>query len=179
MALQKGTRRFLTIIVVVLVALGVFLYVQKPSFSLPTMGTPALTATDFEGTWYNSNLHFDSVLAAVRIDNNQGTYTINALQLCSPLDGELCSWGTTVLTVTVPNAHAFYTFTYGSADLQLQLQNATSLKITESVHSDRFGSTTVRTEEFVKPASTTISQAVGGGIQEMLDVLMRHSPVFG
>ncbi len=111
-------------------------------------------ASDFLRQWYNSGSNATNPLVSFYIGQNQGTYTIDVVQNNLYEDGyHSDDWGTTVLTINPPSAHAFYTFQRGgSVDLQLRLFNATSMQVIESF---QYGTlTSIQTEQFAKLPTT-------------------------
>jgi hypothetical protein len=108
-------------------------------------------ASDFLGLWYNDGMPNSGVLiSGFLISENQGTYTIHAFRTSEQ------DYGTQILVVNPPNAHVFYTYQYGSLDLQLQLLNLTSMQVKESLQID--GATTIVNVEQFRKYSTTSFQ---------------------
>jgi archaellum component FlaF (FlaF/FlaG flagellin family) len=142
------------------------LFIQQGQ--LGTIFPQSLQASDFLGEWYNTNSNpYNDTISGLYITENQGTYTIETTQgPCAVIDGtgscQPLDWGTSTLSISPPNAHAFYTFQYGSVALQLSLLNATSMRVQESFEGSvvaSLGSSKVQTENFSKmiPVSNATS----------------------
>lgn len=154
----------IAIVLVVSVLLSVLLFQQRlGSISPPNVvGPRSFQANDFLGSWMNSRYaSSDITVSWISISENQGTYTIEVVQYCAYVQYGSCHdapWGTAVLTINPPSAHAFYTLQLGSADLQLQLLNLTSMQVKESFQyqgsEGATGTTIVQTEQFTKLPTT-------------------------
>jgi hypothetical protein len=122
------------------------------------MSLDSFQASDFLGQWYNVNPNpTNATLSYLFVNENQGTYTIDVVQRCIyTINGcQSLDWGTSTLSISPPNAHAFYTFqSGGSVDLQLKLLNATSMQVKESFQGSPPYATSVSTvvgyEQFTK-----------------------------
>jgi hypothetical protein len=129
------------------VPLALLLFQPKLGITFPS----SFQANDFLGLWYNvqypPRVSGHTIIAAFQISENQGTYTIHTVAVNN------YDWGTAVLTIDLPTAHAFYTFQSGSADLQLRLLNVTSIQVKESYEYQ--GTITVEVEEFKKSSTTS------------------------
>lgn len=102
-------------------------------------------SADFLGFWYNSGPQF--LVAKFLITENAGTYTIHAVGITG------FDFGTQTLSIVPPDAHAFCTFQSGNLDLRLQLTNATSMQIKESL--EYKGTFIPNVEQFTKSSTTT------------------------
>ena len=130
--------------VILSVAVGVFEVQRNFTNSLQTF-----KSTDFLGLWHNSGLQF--LIAKFLIAENAGTYTIHALGITG------FDFGTQVLSIVPPNAHAFCTFQSGSLDLRLQLTSTTSIQIEELLAYK--GRLIPNVEQFTKSSVTPSLQA--------------------
>ena len=157
-------------IIVILITVGSFIYVQRTGLIAP-LGGRGLSGTDFLGTWLNAWLFTHNptapIIGGLVISENQGTYTLTVI-LANGVGG-----GTNVLTVNPLNAHAFVIMQLQpnsapiiSADLTLQLLNSTFVQAKESVDSlvSNLSTTSLlATEQFIKwsgsfPTQSTTSQ---------------------
>ena len=101
---------------------------------------------DFLGLWYNSGPQF--LVAKFLVAENVGVYTIHAVGITG------FDFGTQTLSIVPPNAHAFCIFQSGNLDLQLQLTNATSMQIKESL--EYRGTLIPNMEQFTKSPTMTL-----------------------
>ncbi|MGD0175384.1 MAG: hypothetical protein ABSC50_00975 [Candidatus Bathyarchaeia archaeon] len=157
-------------IIVILISVGAFIYVQRTAPSLP-IGGLGLSPTDFLGVWINVKdmacqcQAEQAIINGLEISENQGTYTIYVV-----ISGE---GSTVILTVNPPNAHAFVIFQAQgglsiNADLTLQLLNSTFMQVKESIDYASNLSTTslLATEQFVKWSGSFSTQSTASQTKE-------------